>query len=120
MHPEGDPSGNHLLCSPPFTVAKNQPSRTLSVDKRLIWDVGRVNILCSKQDYWPLETPGIHDLAALYVRVKTRYPSTPKWGRSMDIKAAFARRRFRPGAAAIFASEFIVNSGSNQGSVLLF
>ena len=39
-----------FFCSPSTTVAKKLPDRTISADKRPIWDGRRVNLKCPKTD----------------------------------------------------------------------
>ena len=44
-----------FFCAPSTTVARKLPDRTLSIDKRLIFDGRRVNLRCSKFGYWGLK-----------------------------------------------------------------
>ena len=117
---DGIPEGTRYLCSPSTTVAEKLPSRTLAVDKRLIWDGRRVNLHFPKQDYWFLETPLVKDLAQWYVELQSNFPGIPIDGTKRDIDAAFARCRLRPDASLMFATEFAIKVGGIEKGVVFF
>ena len=52
----GIPLESQFTASPSTTVAKKLPDRTISSDKRVILDVRRVHLKCTKTDYWELLT----------------------------------------------------------------
>ena len=102
----GIPPGARILTSPSTTVAKKLPGRTLSVERRLIWDGRRVNIHCPKQDYWHLDTPSIHDLAVWVAQIKGEFPGMEVVGTKRDIDSAFTRIRLHPDSVRMFPTEF--------------
>ena len=70
----GIPKDAILLTSPSATVAKKFPDRTISTEKRLIWDGRRLNIHCPKQDYWNLDAPDIQELEVRAAQIREEYP----------------------------------------------
>ena len=116
----GIPDGTRILCSPSTTAAKKLPNRTLSTDKRLIWDGRRVSLHCPKQDYWLLETPLVKDLAMWYVKLQTNYPGLPLVGTKRDEDSAFTRCRLRPDASSMFSTEFTIKIGEVETGVIFF
>ena len=117
---QGIPPGTRLLCSPSTTAAKKLPNRTLSPDKRLIWDGRRVNLHCPKQGYWFLETPLVRGLARWYVRTQTLFPGIPIEGGKRDVDSAFTRCRLHPDASSMFSTEFIVEIGNGETGIIFF
>ena len=95
---------DEYCCSPSTTVAKKLPDRTLSRNKRLILDARRVNLRCSRQDYWPLRTPLIGDLATRYCKLGTSLPGLEIRGTKRDIDSAFTRIGIRPDDAVLFGT----------------
>ena len=116
---KGIPVSSQYCCSPSTTVAKKLPDRTLSSDKRLILDARRVNLGCSKQDYWPLKTPLIGDLAVRFCKLRASFPGLEIRGTKRDIYSAFTRIRVRPDGEVLFGTEFAAHS-TTEDSIVFF
>ena len=101
----GAPSSDEYCCPPSTTVAKKLPGHTLSSDKRLILDARRVNLCCSKQDYWPLKTPLVGDLTTRYCKLRASFPGLEVRGTKRDVDSAFTRIRVRQDGAVLFGTE---------------
>ena len=117
---KGIPPETEFFCSPSTTVANKLPGRTISVDKRLIWDGRRINLRCPKEDYWKLITPSINDLAIRFCRVRTAFPGVPVHGAKRDIDAAFTRCRLHPDAARMFGTEFDIDGDRTDALVFFY
>ena len=116
----GLPKGTLLLSSPSTTVAKKLPDRTVSTEKRLIWDGRRVNIHCPKTDYWHLDTPDIQELAIWVTQIKAEFPGIEVVGTKRDIDAAFTRVRVHPDAARMFATEFALGPREEDNIIFMY
>ena len=116
----GIPHGARLLASPSTTVAKKLPGRTVSPEKRLIWDGGRVNIHCPKTDYWHLDTPDIQELAVWVAQIKAEFPGIDVVGAKRDIDAAFTRVRVHPDSARMFATEFCLGPRKEDNLIFMY
>ena len=66
--------GDLFMASPSTTVPKKLPDRTVSTDRRAIWDWRRLNLKRPKGDYWAVITPTIEELARRYCYIKTSNP----------------------------------------------
>ena len=96
------------------------PGRTLSTDKRLIWDGRRVNIHCPKYDYWHHGAPCIEDLAVWTAQIRAEFPGIELVGAKRDIEAAFTRIRLHPGAAAMLDTEFILGDADAENFLFFY
>ena len=116
----GVPFGTQILTSPSTTVAKKLPDRTLSVERRLIWDGRRVNIHCPKQDYWHLDTPSIRDLATWAAQIKGEFPGVEVIGTKRDIDSAFTRVRLRRDSVRMFSTEFSLGPSDADNFIFFY
>ena len=116
----GLPNDSVILTSPSTTVSKKLPDRTLSVEKRLIWDGRRVNIHCPKFDYWHLDTPCIQDLAVWTAQLRAEFPGLELVGTKRDIDSAFTRVRLHPDSARMFATEFSLDNHASGNFIFFY
>ena len=117
---KGISPGTRILGSPSTTASKKFPDITLSPDKRSIWDGGRVNIHCPKQDYWSVKTPTVRDLATWYMESRADFPGIPIVGAKRDIGPAFNRRRIHHDAESTYSTEFSANTIGGEAGIILF
>lgn len=115
--PNGIPAGTEFCCSHSTTDAK-MPGRTISSDKRRIWDGRRVNLRCHKYDYWQLKTPAIGGSAVRFCQIRTSSPCIPFIGAKTNIEVAVARCRLRPESDFMFGTEFDLDC--NRGDTISF
>ena len=110
----GIPVCNLYMVSPSTTVPKKLPDRTISSEKRVIWDGRRLNLKCPKGDYWAVTTPTVEDLARKYCFLRAANPGIRILGTKRDIDAAFTRCRFHPDCAVLFGAEFSHSDPTNS------
>ena len=86
-------------------MAKQNPDRTLSTEKRLIHDQRRVNETTDKEWHPPAAQPFHRQLARMIVWWSTMLPSIPILLSKLDVKGAFKLLWVDPADVGTFATD---------------
>ena len=91
---------------PTSAVQKKLPDRSLSVDFRVISDLRRVNLGFDVEQFFPVVTPNIVQVAQGILKLKAVFPSPPVHICKRDIDSAFHRVFIHPDLCKLLRHEF--------------
>ena len=94
-----------LEATPTTMVDKKNPDRTISLDKRMIADLRRVNLSFPDGQYYKVTVPTVSEVARDVLRLQALNPHTPIALTKRDIAAAFRLLRLHPALCLVMATE---------------
>ena len=94
-----------LEATPTTMVDKKNPDRTISLDKRMIADLRRVNLSFPGDQYYKATVPTVSEIARDVLRLQALNPNTPIALAKRDIAAAFRLLRLHHALSLVMATE---------------
>ena len=95
-----NPEDLYIPC-PTATAEKKNPDRTISNDRRILWDGSRVNLYTPKCDYYRPGYVKIEDIVQEISRLSRSYHGVDILINNLDIKSAFKPVRIHPDGVEI-------------------
>ena len=94
-----------IEATPTASVEKRNPDRAISLDRRVVDDLRRVNLHFPTTQYYPAHVPTAPDISRLVLTLRTRSPGVKTRLTKRAVSAAFRLLRLRPSLSLLMGAE---------------